>query len=159
MDKAQNTYSKHVVPFILAAFSIVFYLFGFHIQAGSSEGIIGSTLYQFCHVSIWHLLGNLIALQSITASPFRTPSWTWVAAYFVSVVVPCGSPTEGLSGLLYAEMGILSWQALYKWKFHAWCIGFMAICFLFPNAINAWIHVWCYAGGVLIGLVALWRRK
>lgn len=138
---------------VFAAFAIVFYAFCIHIQAGSSEGIIGSLLYPFCHVSIFHLLGNLIALHSISASPLKNPTYTWLAAYIISAIVPCYAPTEGMSGLLYAEMGILSWQVAVKWKFHLWCAGFMAVCFLFPNAINGWIHVWCYLSGVLFQFI------
>lgn len=126
---------------------------GVHIQNGSDYGLAGRMMYQFCHVNIWHLVGNMAALYSIESSKFKTIPEYWVAAYAVSILTPCFYPTEGMSGLLYAMMGIISWQALYKMKFHMWCIGFMGICFLFPNSVNAWLHIFCYSAGVLYGRI------
>ena len=156
------TSDRYILPIWIATLSIVFFCFGIHIQAGSTEGIIGRVFYLFCHVNIFHLAGNLIALHSISASAFRTDWKVFLTSYIISIAVPCSAPTEGMSGLLYAAMGILSWQALYKWKFHLWCIGFMALCFFFPQ-INAMIHVWCYALGIAIGYCSLvidkWRKR
>lgn len=144
-----------VAAILIALLCILMFAFGYHIQNGTDNGLRGMLLYQFCHVNIWHLLGNMAALYSIESSKFRTPMVYWLLAYVISVVAPCTHPTEGMSGMLYAMMGILSWQAAYKMKFHMWCAGFMAVCFLFPNSINAWIHVYCYGVGVCLQYIIL----
>ena len=146
---------RHIIPILFAATSILCFVCGIHIQRTEAFAEQSMVLYQFCHVNIWHVLANLACLYTIASSTFRTSWHTWLAAYVISAFVPCMSPTEGMSGLLYALMGIISWQAADTRKFHLWCIGFMGICFLFPHTVNGWLHVFCYLAGVMYGLATV----
>lgn len=151
---------KHIVAIVFAVLSVVLYVCGIHFQRTDVFAEQSMALYQFCHVNIWHLLGNMSALYSIESSSFKASWKTWLLAYLVSALIPCESPTEGMSGLLYAVMGIISWQAANTKVFHMWCAVFIGVCFLFPNAVNGWLHVWCYLAGVMIGLAdVIWKME
>lgn len=149
---------RHAVPLAMGIASVACYAFGVHVPRTSACVEAGMVAYQFCHVSIWHLLGNLSALLSIERSGLRTEWWSWLLAYAISALFPCSATTEGMSGLLYAMLGQLSWQATEKRKYHAWCGVFMAVCFLMPHSINGWLHVWCYGLGVASAMPHRVRR-
>lgn len=146
------------VAILFAVVSVVLFVCGIHTPRGDSFIEPNMMLYQFSHVNIWHMLANLTCLYSISSSRFRVTWRTWLTAYAISAIIPCAQPTEGMSGLLYAVLGIISWQSANTNKYHLWCAFFIGICFLFPNAISGWLHVWCYIGGVLIGLVGIIDR-
>lgn len=108
--------------------------------------------YPLGHANIFHLLANMWCSFVIVKSNFRESILTWMLAYIIAVTSPAGAAvTVGFSGVLYAVMGIISWQAQKFWNFHAWTLGFMFLMFLIPGKVNNCVHVYCYAMGILAG--------
>lgn len=143
---------RHAFPYLALCVCCIAYGCGLDFSLAPGCGILARLLYPICHVNIWHLLGNCWCLWCIHRSAFRDHWYVWLTAYAIAVVTPSlMMPTMGLSGVLYAALGMLCWQAREKAVFHAWTIGFMLIGLFFPLVVNNFLHAWCYALGVAVG--------
>lgn len=74
-------------------------------------------------------------------------------AFFIAATVPAAlvqGPTVGLSGVCFFLMARCSFLTRRKLFFHASCGAYLAIGFLFP-ACAAWLHLYCYTAGIIIG--------
>ena len=116
----------------------------------------GRAVYPFFHANVLHAALNAWALLSIVFLYDRTV-WRLLLAYIVAVTAPVGimgmsAPTVGLSGVVYCLYGSLSFEVARKWYFQGWLLFYLAVGFFFPNT-NAWLHVYCYAVGLLGGLL------
>lgn len=111
-------------------------------------------LYPFFHAGILHAVCNLWCIIAMERYYCLSP-WLYLTAYVIAVTVPdvvlTAQPTVGLSGVCFALMGLLTWIVARRLYWTAWVVAFMAVGFIMP-AVNAWLHVYCYTVGVIIGI-------
>ena len=110
--------------------------------------------YNFVHVNFLHLALNMVALYFIE-SPFRKyQSWYVIAVAFISSLAASylsvkSLPTVGLSGFLWALIGISYWYALCA-NFKQMLISFglltlaAIIIHLTKSSFNENLHVFAY---------------
>lgn len=133
--------------------------------AGMSQGcsLWQRMCYPFLHASILHAAVNCWCLLSIVFN--RTiMMWQMIAAYAVAVSYPSvwmgQTVTVGLSGMLFALLGIISVMSR-KCYLNVAVIGSVILFgYLFPN-INASLHLYCYIAGLAVGAInkpVLWTR-
>ena len=153
-----------VRPFLLTIFlslaALVAYLLGMHTEAGGDSPLWHAFTYQICHCNVWHLIGNLYCAWYIAASNYRVGYRRCIIAYAISLGAVFGPPTQGLSGILYALVGMLSWQASRIRGYHLIMLAFLSLGLLFPHCINIVLHLFCYLGGVGIEMLFFpWRER
>lgn len=121
----------------------------------------GRAIYPFFHANILHALLNAWCLLSLVFI-YDIKIGRLLLAYIIAVTIPITalssivggmvSPTVGLSGIVFALFGTISFEVVRKWYYQAWMISYLAIGFLFPNT-NAWLHLYCYLVGFLVSLL------
>lgn len=115
--------------------------------------------YHFAHASLIHAGLNVWCLLSIVFT-FDVPISYLIWAYALASSCPClilgSQPTIGLSGICFALLGLVSWQA-NKVRYHLWVTLFIALGFLttllFHFAIANLLHAYCYVTGVAVGFL------
>lgn len=111
--------------------------------------------YPFYHVGLLHALLNAWCLLSIVFI-YRISVVRLVVVYLIAVFIPplCLShtPTVGLSGVVFALYGSISFEVERKLYYQLWMFLYLAIGFLFPNT-NALVHLYCYAAGFALALL------
>lgn len=117
--------------------------------------------YQFFHASWLHLAVNCWALLCLVFY-YETPMKDLAIAFVSSASVPTslipspeGVVTIGVSGVVFALMGMLAFSVRRRVFYNAWIIGFIVLGFFFKSC-NSWLHLYCYAAGFA---VALLRRR
>lgn len=113
-------------------------------------------LYPFFHAGFLHMAVNAWCLLSVVFI-YDVPLRSIVGAYVIAVSFPaglfaCTVPTVGASGVVYALLGRLSFSVRRKLYWQAWWAFFIGIGFLF-GGMNAWLHLYCYLLGVLVGFL------
>lgn len=105
--------------------------------------------YQFFHASWIHLAINVWTfLYAVFIYNLKIPSL--VVAFIISVIVPLSAtPTVGLSGIVFALYGFISFRFKNKILYHSWMMFFILIGFFFHN-INALLHLYCYLTAILV---------
>ncbi len=82
-------------------------------------------------------------------------------AYAIAVSFPVGSitslfplslPSVGLSGVIYALFGSISFEVRDKHSFQCWMLFYVAVGFFFPS-VSATLHLYCYLCGLLVALL------
>ncbi len=141
-------------------FILVYSFFGLELGYTDKSGILSHFTYMFQHINIIHLLLNSfsfivvwIALQKHVKHLYILPMFLIA---FVASFLPYASfatPTVGVSGVVYAMMGIL---ALYLRKknlaiFLLSVLIALIISYFVPNS-NFFIHLYCFLGGVVYGM-------
>lgn len=121
----------------------------------------GRMLYPFFHANILHAALNVWCLLSLVFI-YDIKMWRLLITYVIAVTIPITalsslvggmtSPTVGLSGVVFALFGTISFEVIRKWYYQAWMIGYLILGFLFP-ATNAWLHLYCYLVGFLVALL------
>lgn len=128
------------------------------IYAGSN--MLGHLLYPFFHANTFHALLNSWCLLSVVFI-YDIGIGRLLSAYMIAVFVPVDtlgyfmtmdSPTVGLSGMVFALFGSISFEVLRKRYYQSWMIFYLAAGFLLPNT-HAVLHLWCYVSGVLVALL------
>lgn len=119
-------------------------------------GIVERLCYPAVHASPLHALVNVWCLISVVFIHDIT-MWRLLIAYITAAAVPdfalsSEMPTVGLSTMCYALLGSLSWEVRRKIYFQAWMAFYIGVGFLFPN-VNAMIHVYGYAAGLMVGFL------
>lgn len=122
--------------------------------------IYGRMLYPFFHAGFLHAALNAWCLLCVTF--IYDVSWVrMLFAYLVAISFPvdtlagvlnCSDPTIGLSGVVYAMFGSISFEVSRKWYYQLWMLFYLAIGFSFPNT-NAWLHLYCYIIGFMFALL------
>lgn len=111
--------------------------------------------YPFCHANMIHAALNAWCLLSVVFV-YKVSLLRLAFAYMAAVSVPafCLSsvPTVGLSGLVFALFGSISFEVGRKVYYQLWMLAYLASGFLFP-CTNAWVHLYCYFAGCLIALL------
>lgn len=111
--------------------------------------------YPFYHVGVLHALLNAWCLLSVVFI-YDISLLRLCFAYIIAVLVPsfCLSniPTVGLSGIVFALFGSISFEVERKVYYQLWMIVYLIIGFLFPNT-NAWVHLYSYLAGCMVALL------
>ena len=138
----------------------------FHVDDWTRVGIFegcslgGRVLYPFFHAGLLHAALNAWCLLSIVFV-HDISIWRTLLAYVVAVTMPVDtlgsflsleSPTVGLSGMVYFLFGSISLSVVRKGYFQSWMLFYLSIGFIMPNT-NAWLHLYCYAAGLLVALL------
>ena len=118
----------------------------------------GRLLYPFFHAGIIHAALNAWVLLSIVFI-YEVSMGRLILAYIVAVTIPVdsletlipsiGKPTVGLSGCIFFLFGSLSFSVARKMYYQSWMAFYLALGFL-PHAMNGWLHLYCYAAGLLL---------
>lgn len=113
-------------------------------------------VYPLFHANWLHLAVNCWALLSVVFLYDITPGrmlTCWAASALVPVrLLGLTVPTVGLSGVLYALFGSLSLSVQRKWLWQGWWAVFLVLGFIMPS-VNGWVHLWCYALGVVVAVL------
>lgn len=145
---------------LISLLLVVVFAFDIHLSAGIDRSTWRCLVYQCCHVNVFHLLANLYCIWVILMSNFRTGIRRWLYAYLLSCIfVLISLPTEGASGIVFALLGMMSWQSAHISKYHGYTLLAIAIGLLFPRNLNVLLHLLCYISGIIIEMpYTQWRR-
>lgn len=118
-------------------------------------GLEGRLLYPFYHANLLHAALNIWCLLAVVFI-YDISIWRLCCAYAIAISIPtfCLSviPTVGISGILFALFGSISFEVERKGYYQLLMIAYIIIGFLFPNT-NAWIHLYCYLAGCMVALL------
>lgn len=124
--------------------------------------------YHFVHANIFHAVLNAWCFVA-AVFVYRITGWHLIAAYIIASSVPCGllahissfTPTVGLSGIVFALFGSVSFQVKRRLYWQSWMLAYLLIGLAVPNC-NAFLHIWCYVLGLGVALlnkpIAVCRR-
>jgi membrane associated rhomboid family serine protease len=144
-----------------------------HNATGVSKGcsLTQRFVYHFVHANIFHALCNVWCLLSI-AFLYPIKAWQLVVAFLIASFVPsfvlASTPTVGLSGWLFALMGLMTFAVGRRLFFFSWVMGFIAVTWAlsllpFFGGIGGGLHLYCYLAGMAVGFfnspVDLWKRR
>lgn len=111
--------------------------------------------YSFFHVSFIHALVNAWCLLSIVFI-YDISIWRLLTAYIVAVCVPefllSDVPTVGMSCVCYTLLGSLIFEVKRKLYFLSCMALYIAPGFFF-SGVNAFIHIYGYLAGLIVGLL------
>lgn len=124
--------------------------------------VVQRFIYPFFHASIYHAALNIWCLLSIVFL-HKISALRLFMSYIIAATIPLetmsnlidylpAEPTVGLSGIIYVLFATLSFEVLRKWYYQGCMIFYIAIGFIIPGA-NAWIHLYCYAAGLIIAIL------
>lgn len=106
-------------------------------------------LYPAFHANIIHAALNAWCLICISFY-YDFTLWRLLITYLIAISIPSflltNTPTVGLSGLVFALLGSISFEVQRRLYFQIWTISYIGIGFLLPNT-NALLHLYCYAMG------------
>lgn len=112
-------------------------------------------LYPFFHAGPIHALINVWCLLSIVFI-YSVTICRIMLAYMIAVTIPsfCLSdiPTVGLSGVVFALFGTISFEVQRKAYYQLWMLAYLVAGFFFPNT-NALVHLYCYLAGGAVALL------
>lgn len=127
------------------------YAVGIHTGCGLSCRM----LYPFYHANLLHATLNAWCLLSVIFI-YDISLWRFVLSYIIAVTIPSfclsGIPTVGLSGVVFALFGSISFEVQRKAYYQLWMLAYLVLGFLFPNT-NALIHLYCYLAGGVVALL------
>ncbi len=112
-------------------------------------------LYPFYHANVLHATLNAWCLLSVIFI-YDISLWRFFLSYIIAVTIPSfclsGIPTVGLSGVVFALFGSISFEVQRKAYYQLWMLAYLVAGFLFPNT-NALVHLYCYMAGVAVALL------
>ena len=118
-------------------------------------GPLCRAIYPLFHANIIHAALNIWCLLSIVFI-YDITIWRLLFAYATAISIPTlflsATPTVGLSGIVFALFGSISFEVGRKLYYQAWMFAYLILGFVFPNT-NAWIHLYCYAIGSVFALL------
>lgn len=111
-------------------------------------------LYHFFHASFLHFALNAWCLLSV-AFTFEITVADLVIGFIGASIVPVtwATPTIGLSGVCFALLGRFSYCVQKRLTYHFYMTACIAAGLLVPG-VNGVIHLYCYAVGLLYGLLS-----
>ena len=112
-------------------------------------------LYPFYHANVLHATLNAWCLLSVIFI-YDISLWRVSLSYIIAVTIPSfclsGIPTVGLSGVVFALFGSISFEVQRKAYYQLWMLAYLVAGFLFPNT-NALVHLYCYMAGGAVALL------
>ncbi len=112
-------------------------------------------LYPFYHANVLHATLNAWCLLSVIFI-YDISLWRFFLSYIIAVTIPSfclsGIPTVGLSGVVFALFGSISFEVQRKAYYQLWMLAYLVAGFLFPNT-NALVHLYCYMVGGAVALL------
>ena len=111
---------------------------------------LSALFYHFFHVNIFHAVMNAWCLLGI-AFYYNTSLREYLWAFAIASSFPaclCLTPSVGLSGMLYALMGLVYFRVLHKLYFLACIVGSNAIAF-FVGGFGIEVHAYCFLSAVI----------
>lgn len=112
-------------------------------------------LYPFYHANVLHATLNAWCLLSVIFI-YDISLWRFFLSYIIAVTIPSfclsGIPTVGLSGVVFALFGSISFEVQRKAYYQLWMLAYLVAGFLFPNT-NALVHLYCYMAGGAVALL------
>lgn len=127
-------------------------------------GTTSRLLYTFFHAGMVHAVINVWCLLSVVFI-YDISLWRLLLSYSIAATIPIDTltqlitphsslliPSVGLSGLVFALFGSISFEVERKVYYQLWMIAYIIIGFLFPNT-NAWLHLYCYLAGGIVALL------
>lgn len=121
-------------------------------------------IYHFIHVGWIHLIANSWFLLCIVFL-YRITPVMMMESFVIASSFPCSVtsligytmlPTVGLSGFIYALLGLYSSFCRLKIRYHAWFLFFILIGF-FISGGNALLHLYCYLLGTCWSMIKYYR--
>lgn len=139
------------------------------------SSILARFAYPLFHASFIHMSLNCWCLLSVVFI-YDVPRKYLIIAYIIASSFPVDTiaaivpdafpsaiPTVGLSGIDYALLGMVSFQAKRKLYYHTWVLSFVVICLIYSRlssfcgyaiaAPNNALHIYCYVAGLLVGFL------
>ena len=112
-------------------------------------------LYPLYHANLLHATLNAWCLLSVIFI-YDISLWRFFISYIIAVTIPpfclSGIPTVGLSGVVFALFGSISFEVQRKAYYQLWMLAYLVAGFLFPNT-NALVHLYCYMAGGAVALL------
>lgn len=112
-------------------------------------------LYPFYHANVLHATLNAWCLLSVIFI-YDISLWRFFLSYIIAVTIPSfclsGIPTVGLSGVVFALFGSISFEVQRKAYYQLWMLAYLVAGFLSPNT-NALVHLYCYMAGGAVALL------
>lgn len=144
---------------LITAFVICLYLFGAHdylaVGIYSNCALSCRILYPLFHANILHTVLNTWCLLSVVFI-YDISLCRLIFSYFIAATIPSmflsNVPTIGLSGVVFALFGSISFDVKRKLYYQLWMLAYLVAGFLFPNT-NALVHLYCYIGGFAVALL------
>lgn len=163
MDKNKDEKSAKIVSVIVAFVCIAIAIAAPATQGwqevgiAQGAGLIQRLTYHFFHANISHIAMNVWTFLSLLFL-FDISIKKLTMAYIISCTFPVDTiatlatsypklPTVGLSGVIYALLGIVSYDVAKPKEYQASIILSLILGFMFPK-INGWIHLYCYVAGL-----------
>lgn len=112
--------------------------------------------YSFLHANALHLIANAWCLLSLVFQ-YNMSNRQIVYAFLIAVFCPVDLfrwtiPTVGLSAMCFALFGIMSFNVKKKIYYNSCIVSFIIIGLFVPN-VNAWIHLYSYVAGLIVGFL------
>lgn len=110
--------------------------------------------YHWPHAHILHAAANSWALLTI-AFVWRPPLVRMLTALALACTIPSAlltAPVVGMSGWVYALIGLQTPRAGRPWRFFACGAAMCAVSFVLPG-VAAWVHLWAYAAALCVALL------
>ena len=118
-------------------------------------------LYPFYHANLLHATLNAWCLLSVIFI-YDISLWRLAFAYIIAISFPVDAlaclgvevldPTVGLSGVVFAIFGSISFEVQRKAYYQLWMLAYLVAGFFFPNT-NALVHLYCYLAGGAVALL------
>lgn len=114
--------------------------------------------YQLFHATWLHLAINVWTFLSAVFF-YNIRMSALVTAFIIAATAPIPDiPTIGLSGVVFALFGFISFRFRNKLFYHTWMMFFIVAGFFFPH-INAMLHLHCYLTAILIHIFYVFCRR
>lgn len=112
-------------------------------------------LYPFFHANLLHAILNAWCLLSVVFI-YHTNIYRLLFCYLIAISIPniCLSttPTIGLSGLVFALFGSISFEVGKKLYYQSCMLISIIIGFILPTT-NGFVHLYCYLAGLVTALL------
>lgn len=148
--------------------------FGINNGYTSSSGISPRLMYIFMHANIFHLMVNLIGLNSMFNSVCKIVWYPLILLYSIllafgsSYLASSETPTIGSSGIVYYLIGldlVLRWSGCYfkidvkKMSLYTFFIILMILFTSLSSTVNYKLHLVNLLLGIVIGLYELLKNN
>lgn len=150
--------SSKAVACLVAAVAVVLSFFKFPLEIVGIYPdcpLSGRLLYSFFHANVLHSSLNSMCLLAVVFRYNTTPlkllgaflvAAAYPAATLASLPFSTSAPTIGLSGIVFALFGSISFSVARKLYWQKWMLFYIVLGFVAPYT-NAWLHLWCYTVG------------